>query len=60
MRKLTRTTRNSPRAKLPLQKETIRTLDPSELSDIQTGITCPTTMSTRTTHQIETGEEGQN
>jgi hypothetical protein len=40
------------RTKLPLAKETVRTLDDRELNDVQTGAAarqaCPTTMSTST------------
>lgn len=48
MRKTARRTRKPARSKLPLVQETVRTLDPSELPDINGAgaITqCPTTMS---------------
>jgi hypothetical protein len=60
MRKTKRPTtpRTPARPRLPLRKETVRTLDSDQLSGIQTGITCPTTMSTiRTTKQENPGDE---
>jgi hypothetical protein len=57
MRKTNRSPRKANRPNLPLRKETVRTLDSSELTDVQTGLItrCPTTMSTTTQTQDTKG-----
>lgn len=60
MRKTNRPAKKPARPNLPLRKETVRTLDPSELTDVQTGMItrCPTTMSTTTQQTQDTKGPG--